>query len=149
MVIVGGQGWGGLQLSRWIGLNGLTGDVVSTGYVTDAQLSELYARARFLAMPSLYEGFGFPVLEAMACGTPALISDVSSLPEVGGDAAVVVDPLDEASIAKGLIDLLTGPRRDELALRSKTQARRFSWDKAAAEMEEVFREALQERVQSR
>ena len=149
MVIVGGQGWGGLQLSRWIGLNGLTGDVVSTGYVTDAQLSELYARARFLAMPSLYEGFGFPVLEAMACGTPALISGVSSLPEVGGDAVVVVDPLDEASIAKGLIDLLTGPRRDELALRSKTQARRFSWAKAAAEVEAVFCEALQERVHSR
>lgn len=149
MVIVGGQGWGGLQLSRWIGLNGLTGDVVSTGYVTDAQLSQLYARARFLAMPSLYEGFGFPVLEAMACGTPALISGVSSLPEVGGDAVVVVDPLDEASIAKGLIDLLTGPRRDEFALRSKTQARRFSWDKAAAEVEAVFCEALQERVHSR
>ena len=149
MVIVGGQGWGGLQLSRWIGLNGLTGDVVSTGYVTDVQLTQLYARARFLAMPSLYEGFGFPVLEAMACGTPALISGVSSLPEVGGDAVVVVDPLDEASIAKGLIDLLTGPRRDELALRSKTQARRFSWAKAAAEVEVVFREALQERVHSR
>ena len=149
MVIVGGQGWGGLQLSRWIGLNGLTGDVVSTGYVTDVQLTQLYARARFLAMPSLYEGFGFPVLEAMACGTPALISGVSSLPEVGGDAVVVVDPLDEASIAKGLIDLLTGPRRDELALRSKTQARRFSWAKAAAEVEVVFCEALQERVHSR
>ena len=72
MAIVGGQGWGGLQLSRWIGLNGLAGDVVSTGYVTDAQLSELYARARFLAMPSLYEGFGFPVLEAMACGATVL-----------------------------------------------------------------------------
>ena len=149
MVIVGGQGWGGLQLSRWIGLHGLTGDVVSTGYVTDVQLTQLYASARFLAMPSLYEGFGFPVLEAMACGTPALISGVSSLPEVGGDAVVVVDPLDEASIAKGLIDLLTGPRRDELALRSKTQARRFSWAKAAAEVEAVFCEALQECVHSR
>jgi glycosyltransferase involved in cell wall biosynthesis len=149
MVIVGGQGWGGLELSRWISLRGLADDTVVTGYVTDTQLSELYARARFLAMPSLYEGFGFPVLEAMARGTPALISGVSSLPEVGGDAVVVVDPLDEASIAKGLIDLLTGPRRDELALRSKTQARRFSWDKAAAEVEAVFCEAFQERVHSR
>ena len=149
MAIVGGQGWGGLQLSRWIGLNGLAGDVVSTGYVTDAQLSQLYARARFLAMPSLYEGFGFPVLEAMARGTPALISGVSSLPEVGGDAVVEVDPLDEASIASGLIDLLSGPRRDELALRSKTQAKKFSWDKAAAEVEAVFREVLRERVHSR
>lgn len=148
MVIVGGQGWGGLQLSRCIGLNGLTGDVVSTGYVTDAQLSALYAHARFLAMPSLYEGFGFPVLEAMSRGTPALISGVSSLPEVGGEAVVVVDPLDESSIAKGLTDLLSGPRRDELALLSKTQAKKFSWDKAAAEVESVFREVLQERIQS-
>jgi glycosyltransferase involved in cell wall biosynthesis len=146
MVIVGGQGWGGLELSRWISLRGLADDTVVTGYVTDTQLSELYARARFLAMPSLYEGFGFPVLEAMARGTPALISGVSSLPEVGGDAVVVVDPLDEASIASGLIDLLSGPRRDELALRSKTQAKRFSWDKAAAEVEAVFREASQERT---
>lgn len=146
MVIVGGQGWGGLELSRWISFRGLADDILATGYVTDTQLSELYARARFLAMPSLYEGFGFPVLEAMACGTPALISGVSSLPEVGGDAVVVVDPLDEASIAKGLIYLLTGSRRDELALRSKTQARRFSWDKAAAEVEAVFREAAQERT---
>jgi glycosyltransferase involved in cell wall biosynthesis len=149
MVIVGGQGWGGLELSRWIDLKGLADDVVTTGYVTDAQLSELYTQARFLAMPSLYEGFGFPVLEAMARGTPALISNISSLPEVGGDAAVMVNPLDATSIAGGLIDLLSGSRRDELAPRSRVQAKKFSWDKAAVEVEAVFREALQERVYSR
>ena len=149
MVIVGGQGWGGLELSRWINSKGLADDVITTGYVTDPQLLELYAQARFLAMPSLYEGFGFPVLEGMACGTPALISGVSSLPEVGGEAAVIVNPLDEASMAKGLIELLSGARRDELVLRSRTQAKKFSWDKAASEVEAVFREALQERAYSR
>ncbi len=145
MVIVGGQGWGGLELARWIGSRGLVDDVLLTGYVTDEQLSALYAAARFLAMPSLYEGFGFPVLEAMSRGTPALVSGVSSLPEICGDAAVVVDPLDEASIAQGLASLVSGSQRDQLALLVKSQAGKFSWVKAASEVEAVFREAVQER----
>ena len=145
MVIVGGQGWGGLRLSQWIASRDLTEDVLVTGYVTDDQLSALYAAARFLAMPSLYEGFGFPVLEAMSRGTPALVSNVSSLPEICGSAAVAVDPLDEASIAKGLTALITGPQRDHLALQAKPQAAKFSWEKAAAEVETIFREAIEER----
>jgi glycosyltransferase involved in cell wall biosynthesis len=145
MVIVGGQGWGGLQLCQWIRSRGLVDDVLLTGYVTDEQLSALYAAARFLAMPSLYEGFGFPVLESMSRGTPALVSNVSSLPEICGDAAVMVDPLDETSIAKGLNGLISGPQRDDLARRAKPQASKFSWEKAAAEVEKVFRKAIEER----
>lgn len=145
MVVVGGRGWGGVQLTHCIGSRGLADDVLLTGYVTDEQLSALYAAARFLAMPSLYEGFGFPVLEAMSRGTPALVSNASSLPEICGDAAVVVDPLDEASIARGLIALISGPQRDQLALLAKSQAEKFSWGKAAFEVEAVFREAVQKR----
>ncbi len=145
MVIVGGNGWGGVQLSRWIDSKGLADDVLLTGYVTDEQLSALYSAARFLAMPSLYEGFGFPVLEAMSRGTPALVSNVSSLPEICGDAAVVVDPLDEASIAQGLASLISGSQRDQLALLAKPQAEQFSWAKAASGVEEVFREAVTKR----
>lgn len=145
MVIVGGRGWGGLQLPRLFKNKDLSNDVVSTGYVTDTQLSALYAEARFLAMPSLYEGFGFPVLEALSRGTPALISGVSSLPEVGGDAVVVVDPLDQTSITNGLIALIVGPRREELAKRARIQAQKFSWETTSSEMESVFHESLQRR----
>ena len=127
----------------------LGNDVVSTGYVTDAQLSALYAEARFLAMPSLYEGFGFPVLEALSRGTPALVSGVSSLPEVGGDAVVVVDPLDQTSITNGLIALIAGPRREELAKRARMQAQKFSWETTSSEMESVFHESLQRRRRSK
>jgi glycosyltransferase involved in cell wall biosynthesis len=145
MVVVGGGGWGGVQLPHWIGSRGLADDVLLTGYVTDEQLSALYSSARFLAMPSLYEGFGFPVLEAMSRGTPALVSNVSSLPEICGNAAVVVNPFDESAIAQGLASLISGPQRDQLAARAKLQAAKFSWAKAASEVETVFREAMQER----
>jgi glycosyltransferase involved in cell wall biosynthesis len=107
-------------------------------------LSALYARARFLAMPSIYEGFGFPVLEAMSRGTPALVSHNSSLPEICGDAAILVDPLDEVSISQGLIELIVGTKRDELALLARSQASKFTWNRAAAEMEALFREAMKD-----
>lgn len=148
MVIVGGRGWGGLQLPRLFKDQGLSNDVVSTGYVTDAQLSALYTEARFLAMPSLYEGFGFPVLEALSRGTPALVSGVSSLPEVGGDACFVVDPLNETSIANGLIALIAGPCREELATKARRQAQKFSWETASSEVETIFHDSVQRRRQS-
>ena len=98
---------------------------------------------KFFAMPSLYEGFGLPVLEAMAQGTPVLTSKISSLPEVAGDAALLVDPYDTKSIAEGLKTIL-GDRilRSELVKRGYERIKAFSWESASNETVQVFEEIL-------
>ena len=102
LVIAGGRGWGKENVEALVEQLGLQDCVRQTGYVSDAGLSALYAQARCLAMPSLYEGFGLPLLEAMSFGVPVLTSSSSSLPEVAGDAGLLVDPLDVDSISRGL-----------------------------------------------
>lgn len=145
-VIAGGKGWGRIDVQTLVSELDLRQDVVLTGYVTDEQLATLYAHARFLAMPSIYEGFGLPLVEAMSLGVPVLTSNGSSLPEVAGDAGLLVEPLDEAAIANGLRMLLTDDvLRANLAARAVGSAKRFSWQKAAAETMGVFREAVFER----
>ncbi|MFQ5343414.1 MAG: glycosyltransferase family 4 protein [Anaerolineae bacterium] len=102
------------------------------GHVTQTDLPALISGARALAMPSLYEGFGFPVLEAMACGTPVVASNVSSLPEVAGDAALLVDPHDTNALADALAHILTDEDlRAELRRRGLQRARQFTWQRAA------------------
>jgi glycosyltransferase involved in cell wall biosynthesis len=102
-------------------------------YVPDADLAGLYSGARVFAFPSLYEGFGFPVLEAMACGVPVVCANTSSLPELAGDAALSVDPLDTAALAAALGRALTDDAlRAELVERGYQQIERFTWARAAA-----------------
>ena len=147
LVIAGGKGWGKLDLPSLVRSLGLDRAVCMTGFVTDKQLTTLYAHAYVLAMPSLYEGFGLPILEAMSFGVPVLTSNVSSLPEVAGDAAILVDPLNTSSIAAGLTQALTNhPLHATLSAHAKERAKIFSWDKAATEVQEVFREAIEERM---
>ncbi len=101
-------------------------------YVPDADLAALYSGARVFAFPSLYEGFGFPVLEAMACGVPVVCANTSSLPELAGDATLTVDPLDTAALVAALRRVLTGPAlRAELVERGYQQIERFTWARAA------------------
>ncbi len=108
-------------------------------------LVRLYQGATLFVYPSLYEGFGLPPLEAMACGAPTVVSDASSLPEVVGDAAVKVPPGDAAALAAALEGLLAAPaKRAELARRGRERAALFRWDAAAARMEAIFAEALAE-----
>jgi glycosyltransferase involved in cell wall biosynthesis len=108
------------------------GRVILTGYLSDPDRAPLYTGAEALVLPSRYEGFGFPVLEAMACGTPVVTSNVSSLPEVAGDDAVLVDPADEASIADGLRRVLEDDRlRDRLRAAGPARAARFTWEDVA------------------
>ena len=103
------------------------------GYVPDDQLAVLYRLAAVFVFPSLYEGFGLPPLEAMASGTPVVTSNVSSLPEVVGDAAVLVDPHDVDSIVDGLRCVLTDPARaDEMRRKGLERAREFSWERSVA-----------------
>jgi glycosyltransferase involved in cell wall biosynthesis len=109
------------------------------GRVSDEELVALYRGARCLVYPSLYEGFGIPVLEAMACGTPVVTSAGGATEEVAGGAAVLVDPHDPAAIAAGIEE--ASSRRDELRARGLERAAQFSWERVAAETRAVYEEA--------
>jgi glycosyltransferase involved in cell wall biosynthesis len=108
--------------------------ITMMGYVSDCEVLSLYAKADLFVYPSLYEGFGLPVLEAMACGCPVITSNVSSLPEVVGDAALLVDPYDVEALAQAMLTVLEDDElKKEMSKRGIAQAQKFSWDKAAAE----------------
>jgi glycosyltransferase involved in cell wall biosynthesis len=129
LLIAGSPGWGGVRVFgrrvRWL------------GEVGTEELAALYRGALCLVYVSLYEGFGLPVLEAMACGTPVVVSQAEALREVAGDAAVVVDGLDPASIAVGIEEAMR--RRSELAALGIERARAFTWERAARETVAVYR----------
>jgi glycosyltransferase involved in cell wall biosynthesis len=113
------------------------------GYVSDATLEDLYSRASILAFPSLDEGFGMPVLDAMAHQLPVLTSNVSALPEVAGDAAWLVDPADTESIAQGLSHLIEDQAlRQRLAQQGLARSAGFTWESAVEETWKVYQELL-------
>jgi glycosyltransferase involved in cell wall biosynthesis len=115
------------------------------GYLKDDTLTVLYRLASVFVFPSLYEGFGLPALEAMASGTPVVTSNVSSLPEVTGGAAVLVDPYDVDSIGNGMRRVLDDPAfADELRIRGLARAREFSWERSVAKTRRVYREVAED-----
>jgi glycosyltransferase involved in cell wall biosynthesis len=121
---------------------GLESRVVFTGGIPESEKPALLSAATVFAFPSLYEGFGLPVLEAMACGTPVLTANSSSLPEVTGDAAVLVDPSSVEAISLGLFELLEFPaRRRDLSERGRARAARFRWSEVAEQTVRVYRQA--------
>jgi len=122
--VVGARGWGDIQVDGWL------------GQVPDEELAALYRGARCLVYPSLYEGFGIPVLEAMACGTPVVTSAGGATEEVAGGAAVLVDPHDVSAIAAGIEE--ADARRDELVRRGLERAREFTWPHVAAATRRVY-----------
>ena len=124
--VVGARGWGGVEVPGWV------------GRVSDEELARLYRGARCVVYASLYEGFGLPVLEAMASGTPVVTSAGGATEEVAGGAAVLVDPLDVEAIALGLAE--AERRRDELVPLGLEQARSFRWSAAADAIETLWRE---------
>ena len=118
-------------------------DIQVLGYVSDSQLEELYQRASILAFPSLDEGFGMPVLDAMARGVPVLTSNVSAMPEVAGDAALLVDPMDVRSIADGLCRLAADSNlRARLAQKGIARAKKYTWEKSVEATWRVYQELL-------
>ncbi len=134
LVLAGQRGWLAEPIYQRVEALGLAGRVLFPGFVADDDLPALLSGALAFVFPSLYEGFGIPVLEAQACGTPVLASNTSSLPEVAGDGALLVDPLDTASIADGLRRLLTEPElRGRLREAGYANVTRFSWDRCAVE----------------
>jgi glycosyltransferase involved in cell wall biosynthesis len=117
------------------------------GYLPEETLAVMYRLAGVFVFPSLYEGFGLPPLEAMASGTPVVTSNVSSLPEVAGDAAVLVDPYDPQSIAGGIYAVLTDERlRRELRDKGLSRARQFSWETSVRRVREIYQEVAQPTV---
>jgi glycosyltransferase involved in cell wall biosynthesis len=115
------------------------------GFVPDATLAILYRLARVFVFPSLYEGFGLPPLEAMASGTPVITSNVSSLPEVVGDAAMLIDPYEPDAIAGAMRRVLADDRlRDDMRERGLARAREFSWDRSIRRVREIYDEVLAE-----
>jgi glycosyltransferase involved in cell wall biosynthesis len=141
LVVAGAVGWkvGGLLAE----LDQASSQLVYTGYITDAELVRLYGGAACFVYPSLYEGFGFPPLEAMACGTPVVTSDRTSLPEIVGDAGLLVDPTDIDALATAISDVLGSPQRaHDLRRKGLERSRRFTWETCAAQTVQVYHEAV-------
>jgi alpha-1,3-rhamnosyl/mannosyltransferase len=131
------------QAKQQVEALGITDQVRFLGPVSEADLPALYAHASLFLFPSLYEGFGLPVLEAMACGVPVVCSNTTSLAEVAGDAAIQVDPLDEAALADAIARVLTtADLQADLRRRSLAQASRFTWEATARRTLEIYRTAL-------
>lgn len=142
LVIAGKKGWLTETIERRAAAAGITDQVRFTGYVSDADLPALLSGARAFVFPSLYEGFGMPAIEAMACGTPVLTSTTSALPEVAGDAALLVDPHDTQAIAAALTRLATDAAlRADLRARGLAHAAQFTWKRCAEETLRVLMSA--------
>jgi len=143
LVLAGDMGWKNEGLRELIQGLSLEDSIRFTGYVEDSDLPALYTLADLFVFPSLYEGFGLPVLEAMACGLPVVTSNVSSLPEVAGDAAVLIDPHSLDAIADGMRRMLVDRElRTKCIERGFERAKMFTWEKCAKETVAVFREAM-------
>ena len=141
VAVVGGQGWRNERFEHEV--LSTPGRVVRTGHVSDEELARLYSGAECLVFPSLAEGFGFPVLEAMASGTPVVSSNRSSLPEVVGDAGLLVEPDEDEAIAAAIERILGDPElAGDLRARGLRQARHFSWEACAEGTVGVYRRAL-------
>jgi len=137
LLIAGGRGW--LYEAILAEAEKHRDRVHILGFVDDVDLPALYRGARLFVFPSFYEGFGLPVLEAMACGVPVVCSNASSLPEVAGDAALLVDPYDEEGLTAAMEQVLEDPAlRDEMAAKGLQQAARFTWDRAARQLLKVL-----------
>lgn len=143
LVITGARGWGNSPLAALVDELALNDAVIFTGFVDDNDLPHLYKGADFFVYPSLYEGFGLPILEAMGCGTPVITSNVSSMPEVAGDAALLVDPRSGSELTAAMLRLAgDGGLRTGLREQGIIQAARFSWDKTAQDTLAVYRKVL-------
>jgi glycosyltransferase involved in cell wall biosynthesis len=144
LVIAGRPGWLMDDLFAYIKNAGLDDRLRFTGYLSDEDLSALYSSCRAFIYPSLYEGFGLPPLEAMACGAPVITSRIPSITEVVSHAAHLVEPTDTQALAQSIIKLLEdGRERERLRAAARERAAEFTWEKTAAQTFEIYRQALE------
>ncbi len=143
LVIGGGKGWLYDAIFARVAELGLEEHVRFPGFIAEADLPALYGGAEFFAYPSLYEGFGLPIVEALACGTPVLTADNSCLPEAGGPGALYVQADDIDSIAAGIVDLATDAGlRDRLRSAGRAHAAQFTWERSAQQLLAAYAKAL-------
>jgi len=143
LALAGSLGYGAAEVLQTVEQSRRRRDITITGYISDEELERLYGRASLFAFPSLDEGFGIPVLEAMSRGLPVLTSNRSALPEVAGDAALLVNPEETEAIAAGLNRLIAEEGlREELSRRGLERSRGYTWESAANETWGVYRELL-------
>jgi glycosyltransferase involved in cell wall biosynthesis len=143
-LVIGGSkkyGWQNQEFFKTVEDTNLKNEVIFTGKIEHEDLPFIYQTAKVFILPSIHEGFGLPVIEAMACGTPVITSNVSCLPEIAGDAAILVNPYDPKEIADALLLVLSNEnQRKELIEKGRTNALRFSWDKTAQQLLQIFEE---------
>ncbi len=140
LIIAGGKGWLNSDTDILIGSQN-SKQIKRIGYVDEQDLPALYSAAIAFVYPSLYEGFGLPILEAMSCGTPVITSNTSSMPEIGGDAALYFDPSDAEQLENTLMELINNTDlRTELRLKGLANAKNFSWEKTAKETLMIYEE---------
>ena len=140
LVLIGMQGWHTAELERQMAPLVQAGEVRQLGYVPRPELATIMAGATALVYPSLYEGFGLPPLEVMACGVPVICANTSSLPEVVGDAGVLIDPRDEGALASAMRRMAADPAaRADLSGKAALRAREFTWGRCADQTMAVYR----------
>lgn len=143
LVVAGGKGWLDSPIYGTISEMRMQDYVHFIGYADDADLPALYQAATCLAFPSLYEGFGLPILEAMSSGIPVLSSNISSLPEVAGDAAILIDPYNVDEMTSGLYQLITDETlRTQLITKGRSRAQEFTWAKSASQLLGIYQNLL-------
>jgi len=141
LVLVGKRGWAYDEIAVQIARLRVADRVLLTDYVEDSDLPALYSAADLMVFPSLYEGFGLPPLEAMACGTPTVVSDAPAMPEVAGEGALVLPVMDAQSWAEAMARLTESPaERDDLAQRALQRSQQFAWAATAARTRAVYRQ---------
>jgi glycosyltransferase involved in cell wall biosynthesis len=143
LIVAGGEGWFMEETFAFVRAAGIADRVKLIGYVNDDELRALYSSCRAFIYPSLYEGFGLPPLEAMACGAPVIASRIPALAETIGDAAMLVDPLDVQSLGAAITDICENEKqRKKMMAAGPTHAVKFSWEKAARSTYEIYREVV-------
>lgn len=144
LVLVGGKGWNDEGIVTALNNSSAKEHIVRVGYVDDDDLAQVYAGAQIFVFPSFYEGFGLPVLEAMASGTPVITSKVSSLPEVGGDAVLYVDPKKSNTIAEAMKKLLLNRELQQTLIKKGiVHSKQFSWEQSAGQMLHAIRKTME------
>ena len=143
LILAGGGGWKTEEIYQSAEETQFAGEIQFTGYLSSEEKNALYQNADAMVFPSLYEGFGMPPLEAMLFGCPVICSDAASLPEIVGEAAELVDPLDVQTIADGIWHVLSNrDYRSLLIEKGAQQTLRFSWDRSAEKMIQIYKETL-------